>query len=130
MQRVFSEQEMTLIRRGLIPEVLEDKWFIFFENDWLFCHLSWTGACVFAVQFAHEKGGWTVRTAEVNQNPEQYTTPKGIKDARLLLFLIDSLLLRKNVGCPGASGADAQTKTLWTWAVIGRGASGRKEDSR
>jgi hypothetical protein len=126
VQRLFSEMEMTLIRRGLIPEVMEDKWFIFFENDWLFCHLSWTGACVFAVEFIREETSWKVRKVEVNRDPKQYRTPKGVHDAKLLLFLIDTLLLGKNVQFPGTSNDRPEMKALKTWTVIGRGAVGPK----
>jgi len=29
---------------------MEDKWFIFLEDDWLYLHRSWTGTCVYKVQ--------------------------------------------------------------------------------
>jgi hypothetical protein len=29
--------------KGLLPDQMEDKWFIFYEKGWLYCHRSWTG---------------------------------------------------------------------------------------
>jgi hypothetical protein len=43
----FTRREMAKIKRGVIPEEMEDKWFIFFENDTLFCQRSWAGFCVY-----------------------------------------------------------------------------------
>ena len=40
--RSFTAEEYTCLSRGLIPEVMEDKWFIFMEADRLYFHRSWT----------------------------------------------------------------------------------------
>jgi len=32
---------------GLVPEEIEDKWFIYWEDDTLFFHRSWTGNCIY-----------------------------------------------------------------------------------
>ena len=34
----------------------EDKWFIYWENDTLFFHRSWTGVCVYIVRFTSPAG--------------------------------------------------------------------------
>ena len=39
-----TKEEFQRIRRGLIPREMEDKWFIFYEEPWLYLHRSWTGA--------------------------------------------------------------------------------------
>jgi len=36
IERTFTEEEYDLFRHGLIPEVMEDKWFIFLEDDVLY----------------------------------------------------------------------------------------------
>ena len=33
LDRVFSREEMDHIRQGVIPEVMEDKWFIYWKDD-------------------------------------------------------------------------------------------------
>ena len=37
---------MDQIRAGHIPEMMEDKWFIYWQDDRLFFHRSWTGYCI------------------------------------------------------------------------------------
>ena len=41
--RIWTAEEMEHIRRGYIPHMMEEKWFIFVEDDRLFAHRSWTG---------------------------------------------------------------------------------------
>lgn len=48
---LFTRNEFEQMKRGLIPEQMEDKWFIYYDNGWLFFHCSWTGYCIFQVEF-------------------------------------------------------------------------------
>jgi len=49
---------MERIRRGYIPSIMEEKWFIFMEEDRLFAHRSWTGLGVYEAIFARIDGGY------------------------------------------------------------------------
>ena len=46
LERRFSTEEIQCMRSGLIPAVMEDKWFIYWQDDTLFFHRSWTGFCI------------------------------------------------------------------------------------
>src|SRR5262245_24925706 len=61
----FSPEEYTVIRRGLIPREMEDKWFIFCEDEWLSFHRSWTGFCVYRLQFQQVDDQYRVTQAFV-----------------------------------------------------------------
>ena len=37
----FSEEQMDKMKIGLIPQQMEDKWFIFYEEEWLYFHRSY-----------------------------------------------------------------------------------------
>jgi hypothetical protein len=47
----YTAGEFERIKRGVIPREMEDKWFVFYEEPWLYFHRSWTGACIYAVRF-------------------------------------------------------------------------------
>ena len=72
LARTFSPEEMHLIKRGFIPEAMEQKWFIFFERNRLHIHRSWTGYCIYIAHFKQEPGGYVVSRAEVSRDPNQY----------------------------------------------------------
>ena len=68
LRRFFSESEMNALRCGNIPQAMEDKWFWYMEGWTLWAHRSWTGYCVYRIDF--KKDGNHVVT--VNRDPEQY----------------------------------------------------------
>jgi len=66
--RPLTDKQMRILRKGHIPREMEDKWFWYMEGDTLFAHRSWTGYCIYRVEF-HADGRHLVT---VNRDPEQY----------------------------------------------------------
>ena len=121
--RLFAKEEMQRIRRGLVPEVMEDKWFIYWAKNHLYMHRSWTGYCVYVVRFAAEKGGWRMLDAQVNRDPEQYRETSDDRDALMIPYLIDVLLLGNAVNFPSA-GESPEVEALQAWSLVGRASLG------
>lgn len=94
---VFSRPEYETIQLGLVPEVMEDKWFFYFEDQTLFVHHSWTGEPAFKVQFK-------VRENDVLVERAYQAFGSGFAgveyQASLLEFLIGNLLLDRNLPFP------------------------------
>ena len=44
---VFSSEEFSRLKTGLVPQTMEDKWFVYYEEPHLFFHRSWTGKPVY-----------------------------------------------------------------------------------
>ncbi len=90
LEKFYSQEEFDRIAAGLIPEQMEDKWFIFYEAPWLYLHRSWTGFCIFKVRF--EVVGESVKIAEVEVNREQgqQLNTDHERDASMLGILLDS----------------------------------------
>lgn len=96
----FSSEEFKKISRGLIPQMMEDKWFIYLYCKTLHLHRSWTGFCVYQVEFERAADKYIVRRALVNRNPTQYQATDNAYDSQLLHFLISNLLLDKRIEYP------------------------------
>ena len=79
-QRPFTEQQMAALRRGNIPRGMEDKWFWFMEGDTLFAHRSWTGHCIYQIDFKADNN----HVVTVNRDPEQYSCTSTAEDAQKL----------------------------------------------
>jgi hypothetical protein len=105
----FSSEEFEKISRGVVPEEMEDKWFIYLEGTTLCLHRSWTGTCIYQVELEAHAGTYAVRRALVNRNPAQYHATDDVYDAELLRFLVSYVLLGRDVECPlpGASSTEA-----------------------
>ena len=93
LDRVFSQSQMDRIHAGLIPEEMEDKWFIYWHEATLYFHRSWTGFCIYIVHFVQEGDVWRMVRAEVNRDSEQYKETNDDSDASNISSLIDHFLL-------------------------------------
>ena len=93
LDRTFSSQEMKRICRGLVPKQMEDRWFIYWKDDTLFFHRSWTGYCIYVVHFVAEGGSFRMIKADVNRYPKQYGEASDERDAEMISELVDMLLL-------------------------------------
>ncbi|MER9268440.1 MULTISPECIES: hypothetical protein [unclassified Mesorhizobium] len=90
---LYSDAEGEKIRLGHVPRDMDDKWFIFFENGWLYFHRSWTGACIYGVRLEGSPNGIRVTDAWVSGDKEWYQSPGPEHDARLIQQLISGRLL-------------------------------------
>ncbi len=85
LTRSFNEKEMAALRRGGVPRQMEDKWFWFMEGSTLWAYRSWTGSCIFRIDFKED--GRHVVT--VNRDPGQYGSTDAEEDAETLNRLLD-----------------------------------------
>jgi hypothetical protein len=89
LDRTYSNEELARLQKGRIPEEMEDKWFIFYEEPWLYLHRSWTGYCVFQARFEATPSGNRVTEALVSRDPDQYRSTDDVSDVLLLTYLLD-----------------------------------------
>jgi len=100
IERAYTEQEYERISLGLVPQRMEDKWFIFMDGNTLYVHRSWTGLCIYQLTLAKEGTAYVVSKAYANRDESQYPGGNDPYDARLLVYLIDHLLLQKSMPMP------------------------------
>jgi len=125
VEHAFTEHEYARLACGVIPEQMEDKWFIFLEDATLFFHRSWTGFCIFQVILAKQGATYAIADVLVNRDPSQYSGGSEAYDQQVLLFLIDNLLLGGSRPLPLRSGVPAGIATDLSYHhVVG---AGRKE---
>lgn len=124
LDRTFSLEEMVRIRKGLVPERMEDKWFIYWSDSDLFFHRSWTGFCIYIAHFATEGDCWKMLQADVNRDPKQYTETFGERDAEMISYLVDVLLLHRNAIFSSDELSSARSE-LMNWSEIGRAMLGQ-----
>jgi hypothetical protein len=74
VEEVFTKEEYEYLSWGLIPKRMEDKWFIFLEDNWLYFHRSWSGFCIFQVRLERFEDGYQIAEAWVNSDPDQQLT--------------------------------------------------------
>ena len=85
LRRSFSEDQMAALRHGNIPQEMEDKWFWYMEGNTLYAHRSWTGFCVFIVEFSSDGNN----KVTVNRDPSQYKSVSIEEDRESLNELLN-----------------------------------------
>jgi hypothetical protein len=93
----FSQEQYTKMKRGLIPHEMEDKWFIFFENNWLYFHRSWTGYGIYKAEIKENNGRYCINEFFVERNKEKYKCENDNEDIDSFTFLIAWGLLNVDV---------------------------------
>lgn len=106
---------------------MEDKWFIYWQNDRLFFHRSWSGFCVYVVRFTNQGDCYRMVAADVNRDPEQYSEINDERDAAMISYLIDVLLLRQEATFPTAESSP-EMEALVEWSQVGRAMFGQHPD--
>jgi hypothetical protein len=114
LQLSYSKKDQQKIVKGLVPKVMEDKWFVYFDGGVLNFHRSWTGFCVYRV-YAHDSGEmFTLTHADVNREQSQYKETNDEIDRQMISYLIDVLLLRKPARFPYNNSNDEQSLKIWS----------------
>ena len=85
LNRSFRDAEMAVLRRGNIPRAMEDKWFWYMERSTLWAHRSWTGYCIYRIDFKEDHH----HVVMVNRDPEQYGCTSIEEDIASLNKLLD-----------------------------------------
>lgn len=120
LQGIFSDLEAEQIREGLIPETMEDKWFIFAEDGWVYFHRSWTGACIYWIKLDGSPTGARITESWVNTDPSQYQGIDPEFDKKLVRFLIDAFLLKRPAEFPRPAAVPESSPGLVQHSFIGR----------
>lgn len=84
LKRKFTPEQMNNLKKGHIPQEMEDKWFWYMEGNTLYAHRSWTGFCVYVINFSENDN----HTVTVNREPSQYTETSIDKDRQKLNELL------------------------------------------
>lgn len=111
----FTDHEFEQLSVGLIPQQMEDKWFMHFDGLTAHLHRSWTGQHVYRIDFAPEPGGFTVGQAWVATHAAQ-----GQLDAALLRFLLRGLVLGQDVPFPVPHDIDTDQEPVFKHAPVGQ----------
>ncbi|HEX6747550.1 MAG TPA: hypothetical protein VF092_09705 [Longimicrobium sp.] len=117
----FDEAEFARLREGLVPVVMEDKWFVYYDEPYLFFHRSWTGLPVYRIELKVTPAGakvvealWSTQLADAPGADLEY-------EAKLLDFLLRNLLLGQSRPFPRPAGLVEPMPGVFQHHVSGTG---------
>ena len=91
--RVWTREEMDVIRRGLLPASMDDEWFAFMESDTLFLHRSRTGHGIYEATFEPRDDGHVIVSATVTADHDRHRRSSDPVEQGRLGGLIAALML-------------------------------------
>ena len=116
----YTREEFVTISQGAIPKTRSDKWFIYLEDEWLYCHRSVSGSCIFQLQIVPDEEGYAAPAMWVNQDPGQYRSLEDAYDVALLAYLIDTILLGRFAPFPQAKQFSEEDQQRHQQHVMGQ----------
>jgi hypothetical protein len=97
---------------------MEDKWLVFWERNALCFHSSWTGHRLFVARFVKDGDSYVMIEADVNRDPEQYEETSDERDAEMISYLIDMLLLHQRALFP-SEDSSIDKQVIMGWSLVG-----------
>ena len=91
----FSKADLFELRKGVIPRDMEERWFIYYENEWLYFHRSWTGYGFYKAKLNKTKEGYSIDEFWVERNNVEITPEKDQYDLETFRLLIEIVLLKQ-----------------------------------
>jgi ADP-ribose pyrophosphatase YjhB (NUDIX family) len=93
LKLIYDDAQMAAIRQGFRPNNMDQKWFIYFTDNCLYLHRSWTGNLIFQIQFAQKDTSWQAEQAIANRDHEEWGNADDDQDRHLIADIIDTNLL-------------------------------------
>jgi hypothetical protein len=62
----ISDKAMAIIQKGHIPEVQEDHWFMYCDDEYIRYYRSWTGMCAFEAHYHKETEHYIIDELTIN----------------------------------------------------------------
>ena len=84
----LNDDEKECLKEGHKPQEMEDKWFMYYEDNKLFIHRSWTGYCIYIIDCSKSPE----LNVTVNRNPEQYKETDIENDQIQVNILINQMI--------------------------------------
>ena len=88
---LLDENKSDVIRLGVIPDDMAEKWFCYFDNNILYQHRSWSGYCIDVIEFVAEGNQLRAVNAKVNRDASQYTNTDDAEAVTRITEMLDWL---------------------------------------
>ena len=85
---VIPSEAMVIVRKGHIPEAMEDHWFMYCDDEYIRYFRSWTGLCAFEAHYTKKGDYYHVDNLRINHALAEFGTNGDEAGAALFCHLI------------------------------------------
>ncbi len=79
---------MDVVKQGHIPEVMEDHWFMYCDENTIRFYRSWTGYCIYVAKYEDNGHSCHISQLTINRDPKQYSATYNEKEVALFMLLL------------------------------------------
>lgn len=91
----FDACQFLKLTKGFVPCGMDDKWFICFEEGWLYFYRSWTGKGIYKAKVElQENKAYAINTIWVERDKENYENEEDEFDLNVFTYLVTKILLK------------------------------------
>ena len=83
-----TAEQMDILRKGHIPEVQEDHWFMYCDDEYIRYYRSWTGLCAFEAHYTRKGDGFVIDHLKMCHLLAEFGTNGDEAGAVLFCYLI------------------------------------------
>lgn len=84
----MSLEDFETIEMGHIPAEMEDRWFMYCDEEKIRWYRSWSGICIFEAGYTRHPDYVSIDKLVINRNPKQYSCTDKAADINLFLTMI------------------------------------------
>ena len=81
-------EAMDIIRKGHIPEAMEDHWFMYCDDNTIRYYRSWTGIFIYEAHYERAEDGYRITSLKTNRSQDQYGETNVRRDLCLFMYLL------------------------------------------
>ena len=78
-----------------MPQSMDERWFVVFEDPWLHVGRSWTGFTIFDVRIVEDGDRYRIAEVWANRDPDQYGVTGVRENVKMLTMVIEHIILTK-----------------------------------
>lgn len=93
----LTPEHFAKLQMGFIPENMDDRWFVYFDNDWVYLHRSWTGYETFRAKIQTENDRYTIREFWAETEPKKFNVGNENQIIELFCAVIARVVLKVEV---------------------------------
>ena len=68
----LSEKQMQILRKGHIPDSMEDHWFMYCDEEYIRYFRSWSGMCAFEASYHEDERGYIIERLKMNHGLAEF----------------------------------------------------------
>jgi len=91
-EREFTNEEFEALQLGFVPEHMEERWFVLWQEPWLTLYRSWTGYAVFGLRIEPLTRGAFVAESWVSRDRNQYKGDDLLYDREVLSNVLNFVI--------------------------------------